>query len=120
MWLQSSVISFSLYVAPPDRPRTLSLTQPLLQAATSVRLESILTSLVFEQMLRIRVKAESSPKVAEEAGGRPTQGNTSNNLYGKLNNLVSSDLANVTGGRDFLLVGESLSYCFGPVVTYYD
>ena len=75
-----------------------------------MRLESILTSLVFEQMLRIRVKAETRSNGANAespAGGQPNTGTATKteNLHGKLNNLVSSDLANVTGGRDFLLVG---------------
>lgn len=37
------------------------------------------------------------------------------NLSGKLNNLVTSDLDNITAGRDFLLVGTSDQICEGVV-----
>lgn len=35
----------------------------------------------------------------------PASATGSENLSGKLNNLVTSDLDNITAGRDFLLVG---------------
>ncbi|KAI9444470.1 hypothetical protein H4582DRAFT_2052775 [Lactarius indigo] len=140
---------------------------------TIVRVTAIVTQLVFEHALRIRVKAEisSSPSatldatpdvrseastpdsgsvveidiVPEEAGGSsdatqseqltttassmngkreeaaPGSGSSkgdgdelgdSNNLVGKMNNLVSADLENLVDGRDFLLL--SLSPQFRP------
>ncbi|PSR71574.1 hypothetical protein PHLCEN_2v12546 [Hermanssonia centrifuga] len=130
-------------------------------AASLVRLESIITSLVFDHALRIRLKAEVSdaypapaveenPSVPFSDAGSPDSGSTSaeddderedssaahsrsttlaststtatktpaakegtkeiekgpkakgDNLIGKINNLVTSDLSNITAGRDFL------------------
>ncbi|KAG2065985.1 P-loop containing nucleoside triphosphate hydrolase protein [Suillus decipiens] len=126
-----------------------------------VHTEAILTQLVFEHALRIRVKAElpdggknagdftgpptsdsasvagsstaagdesadgigdealpasaetmstSSPKqgkqksqgVKEELVGAPENHSSADNLVGKINNLVTTDLSNITEGRDFL------------------
>ncbi|KAF9564153.1 multidrug resistance-associated ABC transporter [Agrocybe pediades] len=85
---------------------------------TTVRTEGIITQLIFEHSLRIRLKADS------EATGNDSQGNLSgavasvthadlrertktvpnSNLFGKINNLVTSDLQNITEGRDFLVL----------------
>ena len=130
-----------------------------------VRTEGIITQLVFEHALRIRMKAETdkSPVKLEEAsrdstvaGGTPdsasVEGSSSgdsrsgsgdetarssaisiksqgkqqakaesdeddkfnkdgtvkaDNLVGKINNLVSVDLGNITEGRDFLILSSS-------------
>ncbi|KAF7797051.1 hypothetical protein EIP86_008243 [Pleurotus ostreatoroseus] len=128
-------------------PLTYSVTHELYQflsTATCVRIESIVTSLVFDHALRLRVKAETSdpnpttddssapasvtvePGVAivpptnepgtvsgdadlalvkdAEQTPKPANRSGSENLSGKLNNLVTSDLDNITAGRDFLLV----------------
>ncbi|KAI9436510.1 hypothetical protein BJY52DRAFT_1230473 [Lactarius psammicola] len=115
-----------------------------------VRVAAIVTQLVFEHALRIRVKAETSSSptatptatpevrsgattpdsgsaveiniVSEDMGGsseetrseRSTittgkddgdEPGSSSNLVGKMNNLVSTDLENIVGRRDFLFLG---------------
>jgi hypothetical protein len=132
-----------------------------------VRISAIVTQLVFEHALRIRVKAETSssprttptvtpearsetatpdnvsvaddigPEIAGGSGEENRRSTTSlsikgkqkeefpaslasdddnedpgkaNNLVGKLNNLVSTDLENIIEGRDFLLLGPSFIY----------
>ena len=130
---------------------------------TSVRTEGLLTQLVFEHSLRIRLKAEASNETIEEddltvigtqdsvsvtegtsvnsgegasQSSQPTpisasedssgdsqsasngkdkedlstlKSNTrdkekAQNLIGKINNLVTTDLGNVTDGKDFLMI----------------
>lgn len=141
-----------------------------LQTRTLVRTEGILTQLIFEHALRIRIKAETelaapsrqstaapspdSVSIAEDEHDRtPTGSNGSTeetlkasssslksaasgsskgkqtskvpkdievekspvntgNLVGKINNLVSTDLNNITEARDFMFVGEFNSYSF--------
>ena len=134
-----------------------------------MRVSAIITQLVFEHALRIRVKAETSsspratpavtPEVRSESttpdnvsvvdnnvsetlsgsGDENGQSATtssikgkqkeeftpgisgdddskdpgkSNNLVGKMNNLVSTDLENIVDGRDFLLLGRSSVHVF--------
>lgn len=152
---------FGLHIslqAVTDRPQTHVL----------VRIEAIITSLVFDHALRVRLKAETSddPESAEEAAPRRpasdakgtttveqsshgehddtdtlhSQGATAasstaadttdaaevsnvgskdskqnapkkkDNFMGKVQNLVTSDLDNITGGRNFLFVGKSISF----------
>ncbi|KAG2160129.1 uncharacterized protein EDB93DRAFT_1113551 [Suillus bovinus] len=130
---------------------------------TLVRVEGILTQLIFEHALRIRMKAElpdddkklgestapstpdsasvagsstaaadestdgsgdetlqasaetsstssskkykhKSQNVKEEPDSSPKQYSSADNLVGKINNLVTTDLNNINDGRDFLLV----------------
>lgn len=90
------------------------------QTRSMVRVEAILSQLIFEHALRIRVKAETSDvevppsQGSSEPGGsgQPSKDSPSTakspakNLIGKLNNLVTSDLATATDGRDFLVLGQ--------------
>ncbi|KAI6134164.1 ABC transporter type 1, transmembrane domain-containing protein [Pisolithus croceorrhizus] len=106
-----------------------------------VHTECIITQLVFEHALRIRIKAEvpdsdngptdstvttpDSASVSESATavegsreGSPDEGqhsttdtttggksvSSTENFVGKINNLITTDLGNITDGRDFLLV----------------
>jgi hypothetical protein len=99
-----------------------------------VLIESILTQLVFEHSLRIRIKAdalekadnnearpvpetqdggdEGSPSVQagdsedDETAEPPKPRSDTSSFIGKLNNLITVDLANVSGARDFLLLCE--------------
>lgn len=100
-----------------------------------MQLEAIIPQLVFDHALRIRVKAEVSPTLSAvptadgeattitetarnnhgpaEAALRHAEGPTdpnseshSTNLLGKLNNLVTTDLKNITAATDFLLIGQ--------------
>ncbi|KAJ7187905.1 P-loop containing nucleoside triphosphate hydrolase protein, partial [Mycena filopes] len=57
---------------------------------------AIITELVFEHAMRIRVKAETEDK--KDAGGPST------NLLGKMTNLVTSDLGHVNEARNMLLL----------------
>ncbi|PPR07922.1 hypothetical protein CVT24_000902 [Panaeolus cyanescens] len=83
---------------------------------TQVRIELLITQLVFEHALRIRLEgdtsttqqfpqdsfAEDAPEsVAEE---RVQDDGNLENVRGMINTLVTSDVANITGGRDFLLL----------------
>ncbi|KAJ7578665.1 P-loop containing nucleoside triphosphate hydrolase protein [Mycena floridula] len=89
------------------------------------QMESIITQLVFEHSLRIRIKADvpenkaaSTPEtptgenVADDAASATSSTNTKSddapapvatrNLIGKLNNLVTTDLENISQAREFL------------------
>ncbi|KAE9405641.1 hypothetical protein BT96DRAFT_955137 [Gymnopus androsaceus JB14] len=63
---------------------------------TIVRLEALLTQLVFEHALRIRVKAESSSESSEA----DKDNDKKSNLIGKINNLVTTDLATINDARN--------------------
>ncbi|KAF8201224.1 P-loop containing nucleoside triphosphate hydrolase protein [Mycena galopus ATCC 62051] len=63
---------------------------------TLVRLEAIITQLIFEHALRIRFKSETSMDSIKGAGSASRGGR---NLVGKLNNLITSDLQNITEPR---------------------
>ncbi|KIK58469.1 hypothetical protein GYMLUDRAFT_45326 [Collybiopsis luxurians FD-317 M1] len=66
---------------------------------TLVRMEALLTQLVFEHALRIRVKAESSSD--------SQTGKQSRNLTGRINNLVTTDLAVINEARNCMaLISE--------------
>ena len=61
-----------------------------------VRIEALVTQLVFEHALRMRVKAETG---APAANGEAREGR---NVQGKVNNLITSDLAAIGFGREIL------------------
>ncbi|PIL29209.1 ATP-binding cassette transporter [Ganoderma sinense ZZ0214-1] len=61
----------------------------------NLRNNAIITELLFEHALRVRVKSEA----AQNGGGADKQ----SNLVGRLNNLVSSDLQNVEQGNKIWL-----------------
>ncbi|KAE9406408.1 P-loop containing nucleoside triphosphate hydrolase protein [Gymnopus androsaceus JB14] len=63
---------------------------------TIVRLEAILTQLVFEHALRIRVNADSSES--------DTGNKKSVNAVGKINNLVTTDLAIINDARNCIVL----------------
>lgn len=81
--------------------------------------EAIITQLIFNHSLRIRVKADaplsSDPVPAsEEEAEIPKRTSSSENLIGKINNLVSNDMNIVMAARDFLLPGElPIVYSYG-------
>ncbi|KAJ7705435.1 P-loop containing nucleoside triphosphate hydrolase protein [Mycena rosella] len=72
---------------------------------TLVRVEAIITQLIFEHALRIRFKSETSTDPGKGATPNPR---ASQNLVGKLNNLVTSDLQNITEAKDFMLLFVNL------------
>ncbi|EKM51055.1 uncharacterized protein PHACADRAFT_128771 [Phanerochaete carnosa HHB-10118-sp] len=81
-----------------------------------IRMEGILTALIFDHALRLRVKTNAGPKL--EQGQPPTtsesdsqgqadkakEGEKSDNIVGKIMTMATSDLNNITGGRNFLLL----------------
>ena len=88
-----------------------------LQTRSSIRVESILTSLVFDHALRLRVKADTSDSKAAPDQSSAISGNTQNkhvedgprgskggNIVGRIMNMATSDLNNITGGRNFPLL----------------
>ncbi|KAJ7045853.1 hypothetical protein C8F04DRAFT_1066426 [Mycena alexandri] len=62
---------------------------------------AIITQLVFEHGLRIRVKSETEDK---KKASEPSKKNGTKNLLGKMTNLVTSDLARINEARNMLLV----------------
>ncbi|KAI0666643.1 multidrug resistance-associated ABC transporter [Trametes maxima] len=79
----------------------------------SLHTEAIVTELLFLHALRIRVKAETSdgddsvgrsPSAAASEGSSASEKPKNNFLVGKLNNLITSDLANITEGNKQWLV----------------
>jgi hypothetical protein len=50
---------------------------------------------------------QKSQDVKEELDNSSKKHSSADNLVGKINNLVTTDLSNVTDGRDFLMVGKS-------------
>ena len=61
-----------------------------------VRIEALVTQLVFEHALRMRVKAETGTSAPN---GDKREGK---NVQGKINNLITSDLAAIGFGREIL------------------
>jgi hypothetical protein len=76
-----------------------------MQTRTLVRVEAIITQLIFEHALRIRFKSETSADPSKDATLSSRAGQ---NLVGKLNNLVTSDLQSITEGKDFMLLFVNL------------
>ncbi|KZT67112.1 P-loop containing nucleoside triphosphate hydrolase protein [Daedalea quercina L-15889] len=66
-----------------------------------VRIEAIITQLVFEHALRMRVKAETGGSFVREDAQKGGKGGNKN-VQGKVNNLITSDLAAIGFGREFL------------------
>lgn len=51
-------------------------------------------------------KDADAASTKSETTGKPKPQPTSRNLVGKLNNLVTTDLSNITSGRDFVMLCE--------------
>ncbi|KAL0959261.1 hypothetical protein HGRIS_014532 [Hohenbuehelia grisea] len=67
----------------------------------NLRIESLLTELLFEHALRIRMRStEGSSSL--DTNSKP--GTSGDNLQGKINNLVTTDMANILEARDFLFI----------------
>ncbi|KAF9449128.1 multidrug resistance-associated ABC transporter [Macrolepiota fuliginosa MF-IS2] len=67
-----------------------------------VQTEGLLTQLIFEHSLRLRMKAEASDRPDQPTNGSTTR--KADNLVGKINNLVTTDTTNIVDARDFLFV----------------
>ncbi len=72
-----------------------------------VQAGAVLTQLVYNHALRVRVKADidSTAQAEPSTAAHP---NGSKNLTGKLFNLATSDVQNVLEGREFLELRMSL------------
>ena len=79
--------------------------------------EGLLTQLVFEHSLRIRLTAEGSEKAVQEVRANDATSAAARlpkleakeggeNLIGKINNLVTTDVTNIVEARDFLFLCE--------------
>ena len=71
--------------------------------------ESILTQLVFDYSLRVRVKAETSedsPAGGDGSAPKPKSKNASS-FIGRLTNLVTIDLNNIVTARDLTILRMS-------------
>ncbi|EKM51019.1 uncharacterized protein PHACADRAFT_177708 [Phanerochaete carnosa HHB-10118-sp] len=95
-----------------------------------MRMEGIFTALIFDHALRLRVKADAEAKPEQEQppattrsdsqgqAGKAKQGGTSGNIVGKIMTMATSDLNNITDGRNFLTLVLAvpaeviLSICF--------
>ncbi|KAF5317511.1 hypothetical protein D9619_013131 [Psilocybe cf. subviscida] len=82
-----------------------------------VHAEAILTQLIYEHSLRIRLASENlddngsseeSSADGNSSNPKPTtadsHGTESNNIIGKINSLITVDLGNITQSRDFLFL----------------
>ncbi|KAH9922662.1 multidrug resistance-associated ABC transporter [Fomitopsis serialis] len=71
-----------------------------------VRSEAVITQLIFNHALRMRMKAEVSntPGSEEGSSATPEKPSKTKNLTGKVNNLVTSDFASFTRGFDWLFL----------------
>jgi hypothetical protein len=78
-----------------------------------VRVEAIITSLVFEHSLRVRMKSAlpgQESKGDDDTKGKGKKGankTKDDNLVGKITSHITSDLNNITAGRDFLFLRMS-------------
>jgi hypothetical protein len=80
-----------------------------------VHTEGLLTQLIFEHSLRVRMKAEISDRPDKPASASTSLRHEhrrpkADNLVGKINNLVTTDMANVIEARDFLYFGGSIAW----------
>lgn len=84
-------------------------------------MQAIVTQLIFDHALRIRVK--NAPGVEKGADGQTKKQKKANSssLEGRLNNLIGSDLNAVVGGRDivvYLVYGPmQVILCFSFLFT---
>ena len=66
------------------------------------RARAIITELLFQHALRIRITSERSSAAEERDGEESTEKN--GHLIGKINNLVTSDLVNINEANKFWLM----------------
>jgi hypothetical protein len=75
-----------------------------------VRAESILTQLVFNYSLRVRVVSEGSEQDKDKK-------KDTSSFLGKLNNLVTSDLSSITQANHFVLLCECRYFLLGSYLV---
>ena len=67
----------------------------------------MLTQLVYNHALRVRVKADVDASHAEDPSTTQPPNGSSKNFSGRLFTLATSDIANLLEGRDFLQICTS-------------
>ncbi|GJF00392.1 ATP-binding cassette transporter [Phanerochaete sordida] len=87
-----------------------------------VRVEAILTALIFDHALRLRIKADTESATGpgsslngnnngtsgSQSPGQAKQGAKAQNITGKIMNHATSDLKNILDGRNFLLLAVAV------------
>lgn len=83
-------------------------------------MESILTQLIYGHTLRLRVQADTSHPLEASSkrlsNGKHEETRKGNNIQGRINNLVTTDMATIAPGRDFLTVGAHSSWVLRPIL----
>ncbi|KIP07615.1 hypothetical protein PHLGIDRAFT_413728 [Phlebiopsis gigantea 11061_1 CR5-6] len=67
-----------------------------------IRVEGLLTALIFDHALRLRVKAELADDTSASGPSRSTISENGGNFVGRIMTMATGDLNNITGGRNFL------------------
>ncbi|KAJ3727277.1 P-loop containing nucleoside triphosphate hydrolase protein [Lentinula guzmanii] len=80
---------------------------------TVVRLEALLTQLVFEHALRIRVKGEPPSSSIET-----DKGHRKSNLVGKITNLVTTDLSVISDARNCIALVSEIPILFALYAVF--
>lgn len=88
---------------------TLRATYVPIQTRSLVRVEGLLTTLIFDHAMRLRVKAEASerPAAGDDQNDGPPAADKGGNFVGKIMNMATADLNNITGGRNFLTLSKT-------------
>ncbi|KAJ7119016.1 P-loop containing nucleoside triphosphate hydrolase protein [Mycena epipterygia] len=87
----------------------------------NIQAEAILTELIFEHSLRVRVKAETSQiQYSKNEGSTAPEPTKARNLVGKINNLATTDLQNIVHAGESLpqLLVYLLQSCLGVWFLY--
>jgi ABC-type multidrug transport system fused ATPase/permease subunit len=75
-----------------------------------LRVRALITSLVFDHSLRVRVVAAPPSSTSSAGLNERTRGTP--DLSGLIANLATSDLANILGGTEFLLIALGLGFLY--------
>lgn len=111
-------LSLQLFLAPV---LTALLQQQYLWIVTraAIHAEAIFTQLLLEHALRMRVVTQGQP--SDSASVPISKKSSSDSPIGKINNLISSDMRNITRAADFVdIVIGRLSIVLGSVVFLYN
>ena len=121
-WYEFVSVSEDPFISPFESIcQTESTDVVVLQSRMIVHAEATLTQVIFDHALRIRVKAETNAQSGAEesaqnssvsASTRPSTHKQAQNLVGRLNNLVTTDMSTMFWGRDFLTVCVSFNLAF--------
>jgi hypothetical protein len=94
------------------------LSNQCVETSSLVRAQAMMTQLVFEHALRIRIKTATGSGASDKGergfaniagvkgGSRKAGEKSDDNIVGKINTLIGTDLENIINGRDFLMLSE--------------